>query len=248
MVNNQSTDHGNQRLDAVDQLAYEMSQQSYVAPDKRKKYIQNYVYDPELSNTDTAVYHNHATKKTHVSNRGSTSAYDWGVSDVQIALGAEKYGSRFKRVVEQTEKAHEKHGYNVSTSGHSLGGRASSYTTEKLGDRDWYEGGTGLNPGVSSVGGGMYFSKPRRACRKKNPPKYCSKQTSLVEEGDYVGGRNIACAVLTLGMGGRMCRKSTGVGKTKYYQHTQKSSKLLPVTFYNNGKNHSLDNFKKGQD
>ena len=160
-------------------------------------------------------------------------------------VGAEKYGSRFQRVVKQTEQAHEKHGYNVSTSGHSLGGRASSYTTEKLGDRDWYEGGTGLNPGVSSVGGGMYYSKSRRACRSKKPPKWCSKQTSLVQEGDYVGGRNIGCAVLTMGMGGKMCRKSTGFGKTKYYQHTKKP-RLLP-TFFHNGKNHSLDNFKKGQ-
>ena len=59
---NTLSDHGNQQLDTVDRLAYEMSQQSYVAPDKRKQYVQNYQYDPELSNTDTAIYHNHATK------------------------------------------------------------------------------------------------------------------------------------------------------------------------------------------
>ena len=173
---NTLSDHGNQQLDTVDRLAYEMSQQSYVAPDKRKQYVQNYQYDPELSNTGTAIYHNHTTKKMHVSNRGSSSAYDCAVSEVQIDVGAEGYGSRFKRVIDQTNKAHEKHNYSVSTSGHSLGAQASSYTTEKLGDQDWYEGGVGINPGVSSFGRGNYFSKQRRACRKKgNNPAYCDK-------------------------------------------------------------------------
>ena len=241
MVQNQLIDHGNERLQDIDMLAAAMSNEAYVAPDKRKQYIQNYEYDPELSNTDTAVYHNHATKKTHVSNRGSTSAYDWGVSDVQIALGAEKRGARFQRAVKQTQAAHDKHGYNVSTSGHSLGGRASSYTTEQLGNEDWYESGTGLNPGISTFGGSSYFSGARRACQKKNPPKYCSKQTNLVQEGDYVGGRNLGCAVLTLGMGGKMCRKTQGYGKTKYY--TNKKKKFYKPAFFHNLQNHSLNTF-----
>jgi len=249
-----STDHHNEQLDTVDRLAYEMSQQSYLAPEKRAMYVQGYALDKEMSNTDTAVYHNHATKKTHVSNRGSTSAYDWAVSDGQILAGAEGYGSRFDRAVKQTTKAHDKHGYNVSTSGHSLGGAVSSYTTEKLADEDWYDEGTGLNPGVSSLGRGMYFSKQKRVCRGKNPPKYCSKQTSIYQEGDYVGGRNIACAAITLGLGGKMCRKSNAFGKNKYYKHDQKKRTSLDQALYgylipnfvNNGKNHSLDNFKKG--
>lgn len=241
---NTLTDHGNQQLDTVDRLAYEMSQQSYLAPDKRKQYVQNYQYDPELSNTDTAIYHNHATKKTHVSNRGSSSAYDWAVSDAQIALGAEGYGSRFKRVVDQTNKAHGKYNYNVSTSGHSLGAQASSYTTEKLGDQDWYEGGVGINPGQSSVGRGNYFSKQRRACRSKtNKPAYCDKQKSLVEEGDYVSGRNIACGYITLGLGGKMCRKK-GYGNTTYYKHNNERNYTRPGKLLRNFRNHSLDNFK----
>ena len=224
-----NTDHGSEQLDTVGRLAYDMSQQSYLAPDKRARNVQGYVYDKEMSNTDTAVYHNHTTHKTHVSNRGSTSGYDWGVSDVQVATGTEKYGSRFKRAVKQTEDAHNKYKYNVSTSGHSLGGRASSYTTEKLGNNDWYESGTGFNPGVSSLGGGNYFSKTRRACRGKNPPAYCAKQTRLTQGGDYVGGRNIACGALTLGLGGKMCRKGD-YAKTKYYDHhPDKSSTLKKV-------------------
>jgi len=235
------TEHGSERLETVDRLAYDMSQASYVAPDKRPRHIHNYEYDPFSSNTDTAVYHNHATKKTHVSNRGSTSAYDWLVSDAQIGVGAEGYGSRFQRAVKQTKKAHSKYGYDVETSGHSLGGSVSAYTTEQLGDQDWYKGGTGYNPGQSSLGRASSGSKQRRECNnKKDRPAYCGKQTSVIEEGDYVSGRNVACNVITLGLGGKMCRKE-GYGKTKYFQHNYKDNLGQGIQ---NFTNHSLSNFE----
>ena len=83
-----NSDHGSEQLDTVDRLAYDMSQQSYLAPDKRQAVVNGYYYDKERSNVDTAVYHNHDTKQTHVSNRGSTSAYDWLVSDAQTLCTA----------------------------------------------------------------------------------------------------------------------------------------------------------------
>ena len=124
---------GNEQLQDNDKLAYDFSQQSYKTPDKRTN-VGDYEYDASLSNADTAVWHNKTAKKTHVSNRGSTTAYDWLVSDAQIATGTEDRGSRFKRAVDTTKRAHEKYGYNVSTSGHSLGGKTSAYTTEMLGN------------------------------------------------------------------------------------------------------------------
>jgi hypothetical protein len=236
-----ASDYGNERLDTVDRLAYDMSQASYLAPDKRPTHVQNYEYDQFLSNVDTAVYHNHATKKTHVSNRGSQSAYDWLVSDAQILTGTEGYGSRFTRAVKQTKDAHKKYGYDVETSGHSLGAQASSYTTEQLGGEDYYRGGVGFNPGQSSLGRAGYFSKQKRDCdKKKNRPAYCDKQTSIVEEGDFVSGRNVACNVITLGYGGKMCRKQ-GYGKTKYFQHHHKNNLGQVIQ---NFSNHSLGNFE----
>ena len=172
---------GNQELEGNDKLAYNFSQQSYKKANERTN-VGDYEYDSSLSNVDTAVvWHNKKNKKTHVSNRGSTSAYDWLVSDAQIATGTEDRGSRFKRAVDTTKKAHDKYGYNVSTSGHSLGGKTSAYTTEKLGNEQWYDGGTGFNQGNSSFGRDSMWSKQRRECRGKNP---CVLQQTNQHQGE----------------------------------------------------------------
>ncbi len=73
-------------IDEEDVPAFQFTQQSYKKEADREN-VGEYEYDTELSNIDTAVWHDKANKKTHVSNRGSTSAYDWGVSDMQIATG-----------------------------------------------------------------------------------------------------------------------------------------------------------------
>ena len=247
-----STDYGNQALDDEDRDAYQFSQQSYKKAGEREN-VGDFEYDPTLSDVNTAVWHDHKNKKTHVSNRGSTSAYDWLVSDAQIATGMEDHGSRFQKAVSVTNKAHDKYGYQVKTSGHSLGAQASSYVTEKLGDQDWYEGGTGFNKGTSSVGRDGYFSKQRRACRrKKNRPAYCDKQTNIKEKGDYVSQRNIGCSIMTFGLGGKLCTKGDAFGKTKTYDHRKNrrwtnalSESLFPsIKVFGNAKAHSLDTFK----
>jgi hypothetical protein len=243
-----NTQYGNQTLDEEDRLAYDFSQQSYKKVGERGN-VGEWELDNDLSNVDTGVWHNKSTQQTHVSNRGSTSGYDWVVSDAQIATGTESSGSRFKRAVDTTSKAHQKYGYSVSTSGHSLGGRVSAYTTEVLGDNDWYEKGTGYNPGNSSIAN--QFSKARSACKGKNPPAFCAKQTSIKERGDYVSQRNFACDVATFGFGGSVCAKSDPFGKTKTYDHRKKrrwvnalTTSLVPsLRHFNNGKAHSLSVF-----
>ena len=90
-INQMNTQYGNEQLQDNDKLAYDFSQQSYKKPGNRTN-VGDYEYDPSLSNADTAVWHNKTAKKTHVSNRGSTTAYDWLVSDAQIALGTEDRG------------------------------------------------------------------------------------------------------------------------------------------------------------
>ena len=242
----------NQELEGTDKEAYLFSKQAYKKADEREN-VGDYVYDRDLSNVDTAVYHNANTNQTHVSNRGSTSAYDWGVSDTQIALGLEGYGSRFNRAVDTTKQAHDKYGGKVRTSGHSLGGQVSNYTAQQLADNEWYEGSTGLNAGVSTLGKGNYFSSTRSACRGKNPPAYCSKTTNLYESGDPVSNRNTACDLMTFGLGGKMCRKSVGYGTEKFYNHSKKPSLLSrfamigspSIRTAHNLTQHSLDNFVK---
>ena len=73
-----NTQYGNEPLDEEDRLAYDFSQQSYKKVDERGN-VGDWELDSELSNVDTGVWHNKNTKQTHVSNRGSTSGYDWAV-------------------------------------------------------------------------------------------------------------------------------------------------------------------------
>jgi hypothetical protein len=206
------------------------------------------VYDKDLSDSNTAVWHNPKTNESHVSNRGSVSAHDWVISDTQLALGQEKRGARFKKAVDTARRARDKYKGTVSTSGHSLGGRASSYTTEQLGNEDWYVGGKAYNPGNSSLGADGLFSKSRRDCKKKNPPAYCTKQTTIKEKGDYVSAKNVVCDYLTFGYGN--CTKTQAFGKTKLYDHRKSKrwhsaiSRLFPPARYiSNLQTHSLDSF-----
>ena len=242
----------NKPLDEEDRLPYKFSKQTYDKADERTN-VGDYEYDHNLSDVNTAVWHDHKHKKTHVSNRGSVTAYDWGVSDLQIATGTEGYGSRFQKAVDVTRKAHDKYGYNVSTSGHSLGGKLSAYTTEKIGDEDWYDRGTGFNQGNSTLGRDGFIRRQFSKCNSKNPPAYCSKQTNIKEKGDYVSQRNFACDLATFGMGGKMCTKPDAFGQTKTYDHrknrrwtnvlTQAMFPQMPIRQFRNGTNHLLDVF-----
>ena len=62
-------------LDEADKQPLEFAQQSYKKAEEREN-VGDYEYDPTLSDVNTAVWHDHKTKKTHVSNCGSVSAYD----------------------------------------------------------------------------------------------------------------------------------------------------------------------------
>lgn len=185
-----NVNYGNQPLDESEVLPYQFTQQSYKKEADREN-VGDFEYDADLSNVNTAVYHNQKTKKTHVSNRGSVSARDWFVSDLQVAAGAEDYGKRFQDALHTTWKAHDKYGYNVTTSGHSLGGTLSAYETEKLGNEAWYDHGTSFNMGSSPLGTDNPISERRRTCGSKNPPAFCNKMTNIKQSGDYIS-RNAA--------------------------------------------------------
>ena len=50
--------YGNDELEGNDKLAFQFSKQSYKKANERTR-VGDYEYDPSLSNTDTAVWHNH---------------------------------------------------------------------------------------------------------------------------------------------------------------------------------------------
>ena len=91
--------------DPNQQQAFDFAKQSYTAPGERLTELHGFKLDTELSDIDTAIYHNPSTNRVHISHRGSVTAEDWAVSDVSIALSAESFAPRFKKAKRLTEAA-----------------------------------------------------------------------------------------------------------------------------------------------
>ena len=139
-----------------DKLAHDFAYDVYNAPDKRVKRMHGYDYDPELSKDNIAVYYNPELNKLFIAHRGSSSLYDWVVSDGQIATGTEGISStdRFNTATRQIREAYEKYnalhnGVTVDMSGHSLGASAGQYAMSQLGQEPWMNSMTGFNGGAS---------------------------------------------------------------------------------------------------
>ncbi len=96
--------------------------------------IGNYVRDDQLSGKRTQVYVNPQTNQVIVSNRGTKGIQDVG-TDIKLAFTGNsglKETKRYKHSKKITEMAKEKYGTNDVTSvGHSLGGKLSQLTNDK---------------------------------------------------------------------------------------------------------------------
>lgn len=215
---------GNTKLDDEYWQDALFAQEAYQDPEEREDFGE-WKYDRELSDSETAVYHNHQSQLTHLAFRGSTTAYDWAVSDIQIATGTESLGRRFNRDVDNTRNAHDKYGYDTKTSGHSLAGRSSEFVTETLGDNDWYIGGVGFNPGNSSLGNSSYLKRKvvhdQKCGAGDNRHKYCDKQLNIKQKSDVVSNYNVLSNPLFTGISSRMfnSEKSDAFGKTIIYDN-----------------------------
>jgi len=86
------------------------------------KNVQGYTLVEGLSTPETAVYVNASNKHAIIGVRGTVNARDvW--TDVSIARGTLGKSARYARTSRDIEVAHEAlAGYNVSITGHSLGG------------------------------------------------------------------------------------------------------------------------------
>lgn len=94
-----------------------------------KPQIGNNILDKSLSGKRVKVYYNPNTKKSIVVHRGTASLTDWVKTDIPAAFGYEK-GNRFRHGAKIQKQAEAKYGsQNVTTMGHSLGGRIA----EKVG-------------------------------------------------------------------------------------------------------------------
>jgi predicted esterase YcpF (UPF0227 family) len=90
--------------------------------DKKGKNIDGFELDKNLSGKRTKVWYNPETNQSVVGHRGTANAKDW-ITDARMAYGNET-NNRFKHAKKIQKKAEAKYGQeNISTIGHSLGGR-----------------------------------------------------------------------------------------------------------------------------
>lgn len=93
--------------------------------------IKGNLYDEHLSGKRVSVYVNPNTGKATVIHRGTASLTDWVKTNIPMAFGYEK-GKRFQHAKKIQKLAEKKYGAkNVTTMGHSLGGRIA----EKVGKK-----------------------------------------------------------------------------------------------------------------
>jgi len=129
--------------------SHKFANESYEEVGKRSN-IDGYIYQPQLSNENTAVWYDKELNKVHISHRGTSNLED-AKSDVFLAFGQEKQNPRFNNAVEKTREVHKAFPKAIiDTSGHSLGGTVTTHVAEKLGKQSWmgkmysYNGGTSI--------------------------------------------------------------------------------------------------------
>ena len=92
--------------------------------DKKKRNVDGFQQDRELSTKTSKVYVNPETGQTVVAHKGTAGILDWGNNAIYALGGAKayKHTSRFKEAQQVQKQAHEKYGNELTTIGHSQGG------------------------------------------------------------------------------------------------------------------------------
>ena len=99
-------------------------QASYQNPHEAKTTLQNlgYTYDDSLSTPESKVFLDRIGRP-NIAFRGSKRLFDDFLgSDVKLALGLEKYDTRFKQAKHLTQLVEDKYHQPVNVFGDSLGG------------------------------------------------------------------------------------------------------------------------------
>jgi hypothetical protein len=92
---------------------------------ERQKQIGGYIYKPEYSNDETAVYINDNMKSIIIASRGTKTKEDI-VTDISLISGSLKDTARLKQLNELIQRLRTIYkNYHITTTGHSLGGSLS---------------------------------------------------------------------------------------------------------------------------
>jgi hypothetical protein len=237
---NLKENHGNEALPEEYHEAFKFTEQSYKAPGERLKNMDDWILDEDLSNVETAIYHNHNIKKTHISHRGSVDVKeDWIKTDIPMAWGGENDTARMERSGEKLIQSHDKYGYTVDSSGHSLAGTIATNLNEKYGNEEWMGESTTFNPGVSLTGLANPINKRRmrKKCQDPNNP-FCDKITHIKQKNDRVSNK-----MLMFG-GGMFGWKDSHYGKTLVFNNSSSCVDMASCIARDLDESHRLHNFK----
>jgi hypothetical protein len=143
-----------------DKVARDMANVAYDEADKRGN-IGDYEYDRELSDKNTAVYHNKKTNKNYMGMRGTRDLKDvyTDLADPRgnILKGTQGSNPMYDNDLKLYDKAQSKYGGSTPTSGHSLGGsRAQNLSKKKNTAGQAFNLGRGLDKGMLLDKGQMF--------------------------------------------------------------------------------------------
>lgn len=170
-----------------DRLARDMAEMAYQKPEERGA-IGDYQLDTELSDKNTAVYHNAKTNKNYIGFRGTADLKDvyTDVADKRgnILRGTQKNNPMYKADLALFDKVKGKYGGTTAVSGHSLGGsRAQNVSQQRNVKGQAFNLGRGFDKG-------MLMDKAKCMMPKMMRPEWCDKFTSHHIKGDLLSVAN----------------------------------------------------------
>jgi hypothetical protein len=141
---------------------YDLLNQSYIEKDGRSKHIGDYIYDNELSNDESMVYHNPNENKLLIGFRGTNNLDDLQ-TDALLAVGQLRSTDRYKRSNNTYREAKNKYkGSKTTLIGHSMGSSLSS----AIGDDDDLI--ISLNKGTTIFGNSTKTKKNEKSYKVDN--------------------------------------------------------------------------------
>lgn len=166
------TVNSNLPIPQEDSIYAEISRDVYNSVGSRKD-LGEAIYDSDLGDSEEGAWV--SGSKVIIGYRGSTTARDWLVSDVKIALGTEPSDSRVQKSIRFYEEVKEKYpNKTIVLTGHSLGGRLATLVSQA----------TGAKAITFSTGCGLGCIKDYQKCQSSNPPSWCGLKRSHRIKGD----------------------------------------------------------------